>query len=131
MRAAEDIAMLLSTLSADTVITCGALMVVAALVLYLSAQANTTSAYESRRSIMLLEAARSEAAKRRRRSNARPPGRTGVVCPSHEWERRWWSDRFGIPPQTLAALVHPVGPMASDIERHLRNTRRAARRSPA
>ena len=75
--------------------------------------------YETRRSRVLLEAARREAPKYLAREQARAPRDRSVVCLAHEWECRWWSERFGVTADALRAAVRQVGPMVSDIERHL------------
>jgi hypothetical protein len=74
--------------------------------------------YETRRSMVLLEAARREAATRRARELADGPSNKRVVYVGQDWECRWWSERFGVSPQTLKAAVREVGPMVKDIERH-------------
>ena len=76
-------------------------------------------AYESRRSMVLLEAARREAANRLAREQAKGPRDRSVVYLAHEWECRWWSDKFGVSTSVLRATVRQVGPMVADIERHL------------
>jgi hypothetical protein len=81
--------------------------------------------YETRRSRVLLEAARREAPKYMAREQARAPRDRSVVCLAHEWECRWWSDRFGVTAEALRATVRHVGPMVSDIERHLAIRKRA------
>ena len=81
--------------------------------------------YETRRSRVLLEAARREAPKYLAREQARAPRDRSVVCLAHEWECRWWSDRFGVTTTTLRAAVRQVGPMVADLERHLRVPRRS------
>ena len=75
--------------------------------------------YETRRSRVLLEAARREAPKYLAREQARAPRDRSIVCLAHEWECRWWSDRFGVTAEALRATVRQVGPMVADIERHL------------
>jgi hypothetical protein len=75
--------------------------------------------YETRRSRVLLDAARREAPKYMAREQARAPRDRSVVCLAHEWECRWWSDRFGVSADSLRAAVRQVGPMVADIERHL------------
>jgi hypothetical protein len=79
--------------------------------------------YETRRSRVLLEAARREAPKYLAREQARLLRNRNVVCLAHEWECRWWSDRFGVTSDALRAAVRQVGPMVADIERHLRSHR--------
>ena len=74
--------------------------------------------YETRRSTVLLEAARREAANRRAREAAKAARSSTVVFVSHDLDCRWWSDRFGVTPATLRAAVRQVGPMVKDIERH-------------
>src|SRR5687767_7702563 len=75
--------------------------------------------YETRRSMVLLEAARREAANRRARELARGSRDKSVVYVGQESDCRWWSDRFGVSPEALRAAVRQVGPMVKDIERHL------------
>ena len=82
--------------------------------------------YETRRSRILLEAARRETPKYLAREQARAPGDRSVVCLAHEWECRWWSDRFGVTAEVLRAAVRQVGPMVADIERHFAKRRRYA-----
>ncbi|HEX2830110.1 MAG TPA: DUF3606 domain-containing protein [Burkholderiales bacterium] len=82
--------------------------------------------YETRRSRILLEAARRETPKYLAREEARQPRDRSVVCLAHEWECRWWSDRFGVTADTLRAVVRQVGPMVADIERHFAKRRRYA-----
>lgn len=74
--------------------------------------------YETRRSRVLLEAARREMPKYMAREQARAPRDRSVVCLAHELECRWWSDRFGVTAEALRAAVRQVGPMVADIERH-------------
>ena len=81
--------------------------------------------YETRRSRVLLEAARREAPKYMAREQARAPRDRSVVCLAHDLECRWWSDRFGVTTDTLRATVRQVGPMVADIERHLAVRRRS------
>jgi hypothetical protein len=82
--------------------------------------------YESRRSMVLLDAARRDAAKRRARELASESNRRSVIYVGEEWECRWWSDRFGVTPAVLKAAVRDVGPMVQDVERYF-----AARRQRA
>ena len=84
-----------------------------------SVRAIADRSYETRRSRVLLEAARREAPKYLAREQARAPRNRSVVCLAHEWECRWWSDRFGVTAEALRATVRQVGPMVADIERHL------------
>lgn len=105
--------------------------VVATLIMYASARANTTKGYESRRSIVLLQAARHEGANRRHRDAPKNLRSTGIVCVNHDVECWWWSDRLGVSPERLRALVRHVGPMAADIERHLRSTARPKHSHPS
>jgi hypothetical protein len=77
-------------------------------------------AYESRRSMVLLEAARRESANRLAREQANGPRNRRVVYLAQEWECRWWSDKLGVSTTALRAAVRQVGPMVTDIERHLR-----------
>jgi hypothetical protein len=81
--------------------------------------------YESRRSRVLLEAARREAASRLAREQADGPRDRSVVYVAQEWECQWWSDKFGVSSAVLRAAVRQVGPMVADIERHLRVRPRA------
>lgn len=82
------------------------------------ARAEVHRVYETRRSMILLEAARKEAATRRAREIAKGPRDRSVVYIGLEWERRWWSERFGVSPAVLRDAVRQVGPMVKDIERH-------------
>jgi hypothetical protein len=75
--------------------------------------------YETRRSRVLLDAARREAAIKLAREQAKGPRDRSVVYLAHEWECRWWSDRLGVTTDVLRATVRQVGPMVADIERHL------------
>jgi hypothetical protein len=75
--------------------------------------------YETRRSMVLLEAARRESASRQAREHAKGPRDRSVVYLAQEWECRWWSDKFGVSTVVLKAAVRQVGPMVADIERHL------------
>lgn len=83
--------------------------------------------YETRRSMVLLEAARREAANRRAREAAKGPRDRSVVYVGQDLECRWWSERFGITPEALRTAVRQVGPMVKDIERHLARTRNPRR----
>lgn len=74
--------------------------------------------YETRRSMILLEAARVEAANSRARELAKGPRDTSVVYIGRDRDCRWWSERFGVSPERLKAAVRQVGPMVKDIERH-------------
>jgi hypothetical protein len=80
--------------------------------------------YETRRSRVLLDAARREAATKLAREQAKGPRDRSVVYLAHEWECRWWSDRFGVTTDVLKAAVRQVGPMVADIERHLQRRSR-------
>ena len=75
--------------------------------------------YETRRSMILLEAARREAANRRARELAKGPRDRSVIYVGQESECRWWSDRFGVTQATLKEAVRHVGPMVKDVERYL------------
>jgi hypothetical protein len=79
--------------------------------------------YESRRSRVLLEAARREAPNLLAREQARAPRDRSVILLAHEWECRWWSDKLGVSTDALKAAIRQVGPMKADIERHLRSGR--------
>lgn len=83
-----------------------------------AARTEVRRVYETRRSMILLEAARKEAATRRARELARGPRDRSVVYVGLEWECRWWSDRFGVTPEVLKDAVRQVGPMVHDVERH-------------
>ena len=74
--------------------------------------------YETRRSMILLEAARREAAIRHARELAKGPRDRSVIYVGQDWDCRWWSERFGITADTLKDAVREVGPMVQDIERH-------------
>jgi len=76
--------------------------------------------FETRRSLCLREAARVQAESLHAREAARGPRQTSVVYLSQEWERRWWSDKFGVSADAIRAAVRQVGPMAQDLERHLK-----------
>lgn len=76
------------------------------------------SLYETRRSRRLLDAARGEAANIHARELARGPRDGNVVYLGQQWERRWWTDRFGVSTEALTAAVRQVGPMVSDVERY-------------
>lgn len=80
--------------------------------------------YESRRSMVLLDAARREAANRRARELAKGPRDRSVVYLTQDWECRWWSDQLGVAPDVLKTAVRQVGPMLKDIERHLSSKNR-------
>ena len=80
--------------------------------------------YETRRSIVLLEAARKEAATRRAREAAVGERSRSSVYVGQEADCRWWSERFGVTPEALRAAVRQVGPMVKDIERHFAAARR-------
>lgn len=79
----------------------------------------THRVFETRRSAVLLEAAIREEANRRAREQAKGPRDRSVVYVKHDWECRWWSDRFGVSPAVLRAAVRRVGPMVGDVERYL------------
>jgi hypothetical protein len=67
----------------------------------------------------LREAAQLESASLHARELARHPRDRGVVYLAREWDRRWWTDRFGVSADTLKGAVRHVGPMVKDIERYL------------
>lgn len=79
----------------------------------------TQRSFETRRSAVLLDAAIREEANRRAREQAKGARDRSVVYVKHEWECRWWSDRFGVSPAVLRAAVRRVGPMVGDVERYL------------
>lgn len=91
------------------------------LVMYLSAQESQMFVCETRRSMRLLDAIREQAAKLHERDTLKPPEPTGVVSLNSELEKQCWSDRFGVPPDALKAVVQRVGPMAPAIGRYLEN----------
>lgn len=41
------------------------------------------------------------------------------VNPSEDYEVRYWSEKWGVPPEKLKAAVEKVGPMAVDVAREL------------
>ncbi|HYC47045.1 MAG TPA: DUF3606 domain-containing protein [Burkholderiales bacterium] len=94
------------------------------LLMYGSVRGNAPFICESRRSVVLLEAARKEAESNRRRERAKRPVDKNVICLRDDWERLWWSDHLGVSPAALEAAVREVGPTATEIKRYLR---RAAR----
>ena len=75
--------------------------------------------YETRRSVRLRDAARLESANLAAMERRREPRDTGVVYLARDWERRWWSEKFGVSVDVLKAAVRYAGPMVEDIERHL------------
>lgn len=75
--------------------------------------------YESRRSLVLMEAARREAEIRAARERALALTSGKVVYVAQDWDCRWWSDKLGVTPEALRATVRQVGPMLHDVERHL------------
>lgn len=91
-----------------------------------SARAPVRRLYESRRSMILLEAARRDAEKRRARELARLYGHKKVIYVGEEWECRWWSERLGVSPDALKAAVREVGPMVRDVERYFARIRQRA-----
>ena len=82
--------------------------------------------YETRRSMILLDAARREAANRRARELAKGSRDRSVVYVGKDADCRWWSDRFGVTPEALRAAVRQVGPMVKDLERHFARKVRTA-----
>ena len=83
--------------------------------------------YETRRSMVLLEAARKEAATRRAREGVQAVRDQSIVYVNHELDCRWWCERFGVTPDALRAAVRQVGPMVKDLERHFAGARRKPR----
>jgi hypothetical protein len=77
------------------------------------------SIYDTPRSFRLRQAAQSESAGLHAMEAARNPRDAGVVYLAREWDRRWWSDRFGVSTDVLKAAIRQVGPMSKDVERHL------------
>ena len=100
------------------------------LLMYLSARENTTRVYETRRSSVLLDAARKEAANRQLRERARGPRDKTVIYLGAGWECLWWCDQLGVSAQALKQAVHEVGPMAADIRRYLRPSSTTHRARP-
>ena len=82
--------------------------------------------YETRRSVRLRDAAQVEAANLAAMERRREPRDTGVVFLAREWDRRWWSDRFGVNIDALKAAVRHAGPMVEDVERYLAGNDRTA-----
>ena len=41
------------------------------------------------------------------------------INPSEDYEVRYWSEKFGVSPETLKEAVKHVGPMVEDVERAL------------
>lgn len=74
--------------------------------------------YETRRSMVLLDAARREAANRRAREAAKGKRDRSVVYVGQDADCRWWSEHFGVSQDALRAAVRQVGPMVKDVERH-------------
>jgi hypothetical protein len=94
-----------------------------------SRRAGSRELFQTRRSMRLREAAQREAANLHAREAARGPRDNGIVYLVHEWEPRWWSDRFGVSIDVLRSALHHVGPMVVDVERFLalqRSTREHA-----
>lgn len=90
-----------------------------------SARSPVRRIYESRRSMILLEAARREAENRHAREPSLQKHRD-VIYVGEEWECRWWSDRLGVSPEALKAAVREVGPMVRDVERYVARSRQRA-----
>ncbi len=84
-----------------------------------SAKTPARGMYETRRSVRLRDAARLESANLAAMERRREPRDTGVVYLARDWERRWWSEKFGVSVDVLRAAVRYAGPMVEDIERHL------------
>ena len=100
------------------------------LLMYGSVRDSAPFVCESRRSIVLMDAARKEAERDRRRARARRPADKRVIYLHEEWERLWWSDHLGVDIATLEAAVRAVGPTAAEIERYLRRAAQVRRRAP-
>lgn len=103
-----------------------AMVLAALLVMYASAKANSITGYENRRTIVLREAARWQMA-----ADPYKPmmsRRLHFICLSDEFDCQWWSEKLGVSRDALRAAVHEIGPMAADIERHLRLQRHAKQR---
>ena len=83
-----------------------------------AARTEVRRVYETRRSMILLDAARREDIKRCARELAKAPRDRGVVYVSQDLECQWWSERFGVTPEILRDAVRQVGPMVKDVERH-------------
>lgn len=52
--------------------------------------------------------------------NNRGPADRSRINVHEEWERRWWSTKYGCTEQQLRDAVKKVGVMAHDVERELR-----------
>jgi hypothetical protein len=48
---------------------------------------------------------------------------------SQESECRFWSDKFGVSADRLRKIVRKVGPMVKDVEKHLRDRTKKARKA--
>jgi hypothetical protein len=65
------------------------------------------------------------------RSNPGRPDRDRINT-EEDYEVQYWSEKFGISQEELAAAVKKVGPMASDVQRELKtHTRFAVNESDA
>ncbi|HZR03050.1 MAG TPA: DUF3606 domain-containing protein [Burkholderiales bacterium] len=53
------------------------------------------------------------------KSKKGPADRTRVNV-NEDYELRYWSEKFGVSPDTLRAAVKKVGVMADDVERELK-----------
>ena len=60
--------------------------------------------------------------------NIRGAGDRQRINVDQDYELRNWSQKFGVSPDDLRRAVREVGPMADDVEKHLRgrNSGRAA-----
>lgn len=60
--------------------------------------------------------------------NIRGDGDRKRINVDQDYELRHWSQKFGVLPDDLRRAVREVGPMADDVEKHLRggNSGRAA-----
>ena len=52
--------------------------------------------------------------------NIRQPQDRRRINVNQEHELRHWSEKFGVTPDQLRDAVEAAGPMADDVERHLR-----------
>jgi len=89
-----------------------------------TARAPIRRVYETRRSMILLAAARQEAANRHARELAKGPCDRSVIYVGQPLDCRWWSERFGVTSDALKDAVREVGPMVTDIERHFASKQR-------
>ena len=55
-------------------------------------------------------------------TSKRGPQDAQRISLGQEHEVRYWTGKFGVSKEKLAAAVQAVGPMADDVERHLKAT---------